>query len=561
MTKRIRLVVAIFCLATVMAVLPAPLAELMPADDARAPHAARILGESVNASVQAYVTDQAGRPITGATVNIVGTVLTGTTNASGLALFSNLLGNDTSGTSYNLTAEKDGYNPSGVEQVLAFPNITVDVHLVIQGGIILGTVTDGYTPITNATVSIPFLGFSNITIEDGTYRLAGVPASTFPYTVTVTAEGYINQSKEVLVDIGYPSVLNFFMTSRTGTISGMITHATTEEPLMDVNVSVRVGTVTVIVSTNESGTYTIPDLPAGIYTVSATIEGFEPASVTGIVVVSGADTVDVDFALVEKPTRLYGVVRAGTVLLPGVVIVVVGTEYITNSSIYGDWEINNITAGTYTIVASLEGYYTYTADDVEIPRGGEKQLIISMEGLPGSVYGVVFSSETRLTLSGVEVTLYDNVMLRTTITNVNGEFQFTGISAGDYTIRFVLDEFKPREIGPIAMSPEAAVKLDQVMMEPIGETFGGFIFGFDLAHSMMILALLLTIVILAVAVILRIRSFEEPEKAPAVYDQDEDLSEEELEPEEQYEDPPETEEQDESPDIEPKKRRVREDSS
>jgi len=554
MTNRNRLAVAILCLVIVMAMLPVPLAELLTADDACPQRTAKILDESNNASIQAYVTDQAGRPISGATVNVVGTALTGTTNTSGLALFSNLLGNDTFGTSYNLTAEKEGYSPSGVEEVLAFPNITVDVHLVIQGGIILGTVTDGYTPVVNATVSVPFLGFSNTTIEDGTYRLAGVPASTFPYTVTVTADGYINQSKEVLVEIGYPSVLNFFMISRTGTISGMITHATTEEPLQDVNVSVRVGTVTVIVSTNETGTYTIPDLPSGTYTVSAAMDGFEPASVTGIVVVSGTDTSDVDFQLVEKPTRLYGVVRAGTVLLPGVVIMVVGTEYITNSSIYGDWEINNITAGIYTIVASLEGYYTYTADAVEIPRGGEKQLIISMQGLPGSVYGVVFSSETRLTLSGVEVTLFDNVMLRTTITNVNGEFQFTGISAGNYTIRFVLDEFKPREIGPIAMSPEAAVKLDQVMMEPIGQTFGGFIFGFDLAHSMMILALLLTIVILAVAVILRIRSFEEPEKAPAVYDQDEELSEEEPEPEEPYEDPPEPEEQEDSPDIAPKKR-------
>jgi hypothetical protein len=58
-------------------------------------------------------------------------------------------------------------------------------------------------------------------------------------------------------------------------------------------------------------------------------------------------------------------------------------------------------------------------------------------------------------------------------------------------------------------------------MEPTKEGFGGFIFGFDLAHSMMILALFLTIVILALAVILRIRTLEAPDKAPAVYDQEE----------------------------------------
>jgi uncharacterized membrane protein YvbJ len=43
-----------------------------------------------------------------------------------------------------------------------------------------------------------------------------------------------------------------------------------------------------------------------------------------------------------------------------------------------------------------------------------------------------------------------------------------------------------------------------------------------MAHSMMILALFLTIVILAMAVYLRIRSFQAPETAPAVYDQAEE---------------------------------------
>jgi uncharacterized membrane protein len=62
-------------------------------------------------------------------------------------------------------------------------------------------------------------------------------------------------------------------------------------------------------------------------------------------------------------------------------------------------------------------------------------------------------------------------------------------------------------------------------MEPLRKGFEGFIFGFDLAHSMMIIALFITIMILAVAVYLRYRTFQTPESAPAVYDQEEEAAE------------------------------------
>ena len=84
--------------------------------------------------------------------------------------------------------------------------------------------------------------------------------------------------------------------------------------------------------------------------------------------------------------------------------------------------------------------------------------------------------------------------------------------------------------------------MGRIELEPTRESFGGFIFGFDLAHSMMILALFLTIVILAFAVVLRIRTFEAPDKAPAVYDEldEEDAEEDGEEDELSEEDAPES---------------------
>ncbi|HUU07154.1 MAG TPA: carboxypeptidase-like regulatory domain-containing protein, partial [Thermoplasmata archaeon] len=115
---------------------------------------------------------------------------------------------------------------------------------------------------------------------------------------------------------------------------------------------------------------------------------------------------------------------------------------------------------------------------------------------------------------------------RETITNTNGEFQFTGLPADEYIVRFTLDGYQPKEIGPIATTLDETTEIGPIELEPTRESFGGFIFGFDLAHSMMILALFLTIVILAFAVVLRIRTFEAPDKAPAIYDE---LDEEDAE--------------------------------
>lgn len=479
-------------------------------------------------AIRALVTDDVGRPISDAAVTIVGLDITNRTNATGYVLFEHLP-TDANWTQYQVSASKTGYNPSGLVPVTVSPWNVTDVALEIFGGIIYGVVEDAIGPVPGATVSVTTLGYSNVTSSEGIYSIQGVPGNTNPYAVTASATGYVNKTQEIVVEAGTFRILNFMMTSLTGGISGSVLHASTEDPLYNASVSVRVGTVTVTVATSPDGSYRIPDLPSGTYTVTASMDGFEPSSESGVVVTSGYDTEGVDFSLVEKPTKLYGVVRSETQLLPGVVITIVGTELYTNTSVDGYYEITNITAGTYDLVASLEGYNSVTVSGVVIPRGGQKEVNINMVSLPGSsVSGLVLSSNGGQALSGVEVTVLGLAVQRGTITNVYGQFEVAGLTSGNYTIRFVMEGYKPKELGPVVVPAEGKVILSQVTLEPVSEGFGGFIFGFDLAHSMMILALFLTIIILALAVMLRIKTFESPEKAPAVYDDQDEMQEEEA---------------------------------
>ena len=477
-----------------------------------------ILATGYTGAALVTVTDDVGRAMKDAVVTIGGNSSSWISNDTGQVYIQGLFA-DANGTSYDIWAEKTAYDPSPVLSVTVTPDNITETTLVISGGVIFGEVGGANGPVGEALVYIAALGYSNTTGVDGIYELTGVPGGT--HSVTVSAAGYVDQSQVTVLETGGFQFLNFFMTSQTGRITGQIVHATTDESLAGASVAVVVGEVTITVLSDANGTYTIPSLPAGTYSLTASLTGFNSSTVDGVEVVANVTTEGVDIALDEKPTSLYGVVKAGTLLLVGVHVVVEGTSLSANSSLEGEYSIRNVTAGTYTVTATLEGYITTTVPGVIIPRGTEVRLDIVLVGLPGGLRGTVIDSATLEPLAGVTVVIIDmEPNQRTTVTNINGEFQFTGVAAGNYTIRLSIEGYRPVEFGPVEITGAEPTDLDDITLDPTRDSFGGFIFGFDLAHSMMILALLLTIVMLAFAVMLRIRTFESPDKAPAVYDQE-----------------------------------------
>ena len=497
---------------------------------AHEPLVARAAAESYTASLHVNVSDDVGRPMLGSYVHIIGNDTTWSTDELGTVLISGLLANS-SGTEYTAYAECEGYVSSSPKILTLTPGNTTYVNFTVRGGGVFGTVSVDGVPIVDANITLldsnldPVLDTS--TAADGSYILEGIKAGT--YSVVANATYYATLTKVVTVTEGDYVSLHFSLVSLRGAISGTVYHMDTGDPLQNASVAVAVEGYTIIVVTDADGEYFVPNIPAGTYSLTVTLAGFNTTVIEDIEVTSGVTTEEVDVLLMEKPTILSGVVKAGTVLLVGANVSVVGTDLYGISSIEGEYEIRNIPAGVYTIVASLQGYDNTTILNVVIDRGSEVQLNINLTGkLGGSLYGIVLDRSTGDSLSGVRVTLLPQ---RETITNINGEFQFTGLESGNYTVIFTLEGYRPVEMRDISVGGENRTELGFVHLEPIRQSFGGFIFGFDLAHSMMILALFLTIVILALAVVLRIRSFEAPDKAPAVYDELE--QEEEERPEEE----------------------------
>ena len=489
-------------------------------DDDSVHHGASICEAYYTGTIWANVTTDIGRAVPNAPVHLVGNG-TWATNLSGVALITGLLA-DTNGTEYTLWAEAEGYVSSSPAMITVTPSNTTYVNLTVRGGVITGTVTEGGEAIDDAEVAIPELSINTTTSTDGSYMLQGIKAGT--YSVIATAHNHEPLAKISTVPVGGTVAVYFSLTSLMGAIEGSVLHSETMEPLERANVSVVVGVLTITVSTDVNGSYYLPNLPAGTYSLTANLEGFNSSSVQGVVVESGETTDGVDLFLDEKATLLWGVVKAGTVLLVGANVSIIGTDYYGVTSVEGEYRIEGAPPGTYMVTASLQGYNNMTAYQVEVKRGLEVQLNFNLTGLPGALYGIVVDDETGEYLPGVRVVVLPQ---REIITNINGEFEFTGLTAGEYTVRFTLDGYQPIEIGQVVITLEETTELPTIRLEPTRESFGGFVFGFDLPHSMMILALFLTIVILAFAVVLRIRTFEAPDKAPAVYDEFDEEEDEE----------------------------------
>ena len=501
---------------------------MMPPNDRGPALKARTLSSSYNSTFNVTVTDEDGRPIGGfpvgpATVKIVGNTtrtIWPQTDNNGSAIIKGILGNST-GILYNISVEATGFQ-TALKQVVAKENSTTNVTVILVGGVILGKVSTAAMPpvgIAGATVYVPSLGsgYSNKTDSSGQYIMKGIPQGK-PYDVFANASGYLETHKNIFVPI--TGSVDFVLTSQTGRLSGFVYDSATHEGLNGTNISVRIGNTAIIITSSSNGSYDFPNgVQPGTYAVTATKSGYYSNTTTGVKVTRGNQTT-LDFNLTEKSTLLHGTVRSDTLLLVRANVSVLGTSFFNLTGPDGTYEITNITPGSHTVQVSRTGYVTALFAEV-IGIGEEKELNVNLTAIPGAILRGVVSAivgNVRTLLVDVKVTLVTtNITQYSTSTNILGEFAFTGLTPGNYTLLFELANYRPMQVSGITVM-NASTPTHQFSMTSLRHGFPGFIFGFDMPHSMMILGLFLTIAILAIAVYLRIRTFQAPGSAPAVYD-------------------------------------------
>jgi hypothetical protein len=308
-------------------------------------------------------------------------------------------------------------------------------------GNIAGTVKDDAgVAILGATVVVEEADLSAITDADGYYLLENIPAGT--YDVAASAYNYYPQAATVIVEKGKiatqdftPQAIQTYTVSYT--VSGTVTDKDTEEPIVGAMVIIK-GTGW-SATTEDDGSYSISDVEAGTYDITASKSGYINQTET----ITVEDDITVDFELIALVQYDLTIVSTAgvSVTIPGegtftydagtVVDLVVtpgdGYQFVewtgdvdtiadveaaaTNITMNGDYAITASSVAVYDLTISSteggsvitpgEGTFTYDAGTVVdlAATPGDGYRFVEWTGDVGTIVDVN-AAATDITMSG-----------------------------------------------------------------------------------------------------------------------------------------------------------------
>ena len=139
------------------------------------------------------------------------------------------------------------------------------------------------------------------------------------------------------------------------------------------NVVIHFGDHTV--SPNADGQYSL-EIPAGTYEVTASLAGYESYVAHNVQVTAG-ETTTLNISLVQSPTIVQGVVTLVNGQGNVANVVIHFGDHTVSPNAAGQYSLE-IPAGTYEVTASLEGYDSFVAHNVQVTAGETTTLNISL---------------------------------------------------------------------------------------------------------------------------------------------------------------------------------------
>ncbi len=299
-------------------------------------------------------------------------------------------------------------------------------------------------------------------------------------------------------------------------------------PLSEVDVSaINVSDgLTYSSASNATGVFNI-SLPGGVYNISASRANYSSNVTYHEVVIGPNSTVGINFTLNEILGRVFGFITSGNISIGGVTVTLSNMEgnFTTQSELpFGQYSIDGVAPGVYVAKAEKSGYMPSNAPfPVIVARGSNVQLNFSMEVQPARVYGIVkvgSSPEKDVTVQ----LLLGSVIVREAQTDSSGNYSFANLLSGEYQLHLSKDGLVERTI-PVSLDSFEDKRVDPVMSRSPVEGLKGFIGDLDLTHSLMVVAMLVTVVIMAFAIYIRMRSIKKPDMLANEEDEEEEREE------------------------------------
>ncbi|MDH7508706.1 MAG: carboxypeptidase-like regulatory domain-containing protein [Methanomassiliicoccales archaeon] len=287
----------------------------------------------------------------------------------------------------------------------------------------------------------------------------------------------------------------------------------TGSPLAGVNVTaVNTTTNSVFFSiSNTSGEYNL-SLPSGTYNITASLTNYTANITYHNVIVDPSHIPVLNFTMSEILGTLTGHVTNGTAPVQGATIHLKSSKNnysAVSMGPLGEYTINRVAPGIYVAYAEKQGYWTsYYNEPVVILRGKKTVLNFTLLEQPAKLYGRVYFGEGPV--AGVQVILQSQSYSASTTTDANGNYTFSNVPSGTYSLIFRKQGYQERTV-QITLSPFEEKRYDLSLEKELPQGNGGFIPGFDLPHSLMVVALSVAIVLLIISLFIRFKTIENPE--------------------------------------------------
>ena len=341
-----------------------------------------------------------------------------------------------------------------------------DLDLKLQlGGTLTGRILDAQGTPLSESVSLALLNqnFEHVALtstnELSSYALPDLPAGRYYLLVEGSSHQFAVTAAEVFA--GEPNRRD--LNALPGQVRGTIRNAS-GNPLGDVAVILRTTdtatgeSITLQTLTNSQGHYQFASGPTESYTLTALQAGYAPAVQVRSAISAGTTTVDL---VLTSGVSVSGVVLDQGTGLPianaAVYLFQVGAPQaipvVAVTDIDGTW-IAQIAADTYRVVSVAQGYALH--ESIRAINAAQS-LTLELNHSGHTVTGTVIDLVSGLPHPGAIVTILSgNIVVATATSDVNGEFVFESVAAGEYHVAI-----EGTSLATLAVNGDAAVTLEK----------------------------------------------------------------------------------------------------
>ncbi|WP_282137851.1 carboxypeptidase regulatory-like domain-containing protein [Rossellomorea aquimaris] len=422
-------------------------------------------------TVSGIVTDNLGNPLVNAIVQILdqnnSLIGSGFTDSSGQYIVGNL----PSG-SFNVVVNSPGFGQviTGIFVEVGQDLSDVNISLIPNPGSINGQITNRTTgePISGVTVII-IDGSSQIPVATtttsvfGNYSVSGLSPGS--YIVSATKMNFTTEQIGAIVISDTDTRADLSLGENPGALEGNV-EDTNGNPITgnDIQISVYNENNVLVVAffANSDGTYTVPSLAPGTYFITATVPNFSSSTVSAIVESNQTSTVTNVLAAIPVMLTVQVLIENTANPIQGATVTVRHANNIpiatgiTDES--GFVTFFSLPTGTLNITADASSFGTDTKSVI----GGPGDILFASLNLaqnPGQLQGFISNLTNGNAIPNAVIQLYDftNVLVQTTLSNQNGEYTFSGVSPGVYTVIANATDFGPETAGAIVESNQTSL--------------------------------------------------------------------------------------------------------